>query len=123
MVIIHRVEYGFCCKLLFFFVKYSQALDLIVADWRYKPMGDMNLESIRDEFEKMNLTDVQKEKLSQCGSTEEFMAFAESEKLELSDEMLDMVAGGGDVFDQIKILLRGPSTIIGGPRSGGGVHF
>ncbi|MBO6163331.1 MAG: hypothetical protein J6O53_08755 [Eubacterium sp.] len=86
-------------------------------------MGDMNLESIRDEFEKMNLTDVQKEKLSQCGSTEEFMAFAESEKLELSDEMLDMVAGGGDVFDQIKILLRGPSTIIGGPRSGGGVHF
>ena len=86
-------------------------------------MGDMNQESIRDEFEKMNLTDVQKEKLSQCGSTEEFMAFAESEKLELSDEMLDMVAGGGDVFDMIKRLLSGPPVPIGRPRSGGGFHI
>ena len=51
------------------------------------------------------------------------MAFAESEKLELSDEMLDMVAGGGDVFDMIKRLLSGPPVLIGKPRSGGGLHL
>ena len=80
-------------------------------------MGEMNQDSLRAELEKMNLTEGQKEKLADCGSTEEFMAFADSEKLELSDEMLDMVSGGGDVFDLIKNLLKGPAKTVGGPRS------
>jgi len=80
-------------------------------------MGEMNQDTLLTELEKMNLTEEQKEKIAGCGSTEEFMAFADSEKLELSDEMLDMVSGGGDVFDMIKNLLRGPVKTVGGSRS------
>lgn len=41
-----------------------------------------------------NLTDEQKEKAKACKTADEFKAFAEKEGIELTDEMLDEVAGG-----------------------------
>ena len=41
-----------------------------------------------------NLTDEQKEKAKACKTADEFTAFAEKEGIELTDEMLDEVAGG-----------------------------
>ena len=41
-----------------------------------------------------NLTDEQKEKAKACKTADEFKEFAEKEGIELTDEMLDAVAGG-----------------------------
>ena len=49
----------------------------------------MELKNIYD-----NLTDEQKEMLKTCKTADEFKAFAEKEGIELTDEMLDEVAGG-----------------------------
>ena len=50
----------------------------------------MDLKSIYE-----SLTDEQKEKAKACKTAEEFKEFAEKEGIELTDEMLDAVAGGG----------------------------
>lgn len=41
-----------------------------------------------------DLTDEQKSKARECKTTEELIAFAESEGIELSEEQLDAMAGG-----------------------------
>ena len=53
----------------------------------------MELKSIYD-----SLTDEQKEKVKACKTADEFKAFAEKEGIELTDEMLDEVAGGRETF-------------------------
>ena len=45
-----------------------------------------------------NLTDEQKEKAKACKTADEFKEFAEKEGIELTDEMLDAVAGGSYRF-------------------------
>ena len=48
-----------------------------------------------------SLTDEQKEKVKQCKTVDELMAFAGEEGLELPDEVLDAVSGGiqaGDIY-------------------------
>ena len=42
-----------------------------------------------------SLTDEQKEKAKACKTVDEFKEFVEKEGIELTDEMLDAVAGGG----------------------------
>lgn len=41
------------------------------------------------------LTDEQKEKAKACKTKEDLVTFADEEGIELTDEMLDAVAGGG----------------------------
>ncbi len=45
-----------------------------------------------------SLTDEQKEKAKACKTADEFKEFAEKEGIELTDEMLDAVAGGSYGF-------------------------
>ena len=51
-----------------------------------------------------NLTDEQKEKVKACKTADEFKAFVEKEGIELTDEMLDEVAGGSflDLAQRVK---------------------
>ncbi len=44
-----------------------------------------------------NLTDEQKAKAKKCRNVDEFMDFTKKEGIELPDELLDQVAGGGFV--------------------------
>ena len=49
------------------------------------------------EFEQFeNLTEEQKVKLRECKTKEEFVALLEEEDIDLSDDMLEAIAGGGD---------------------------
>ena len=41
-----------------------------------------------------NLTDEQKEKAKSCNSSEELVAFAQEEGIDLTDDQLDAVSGG-----------------------------
>ena len=57
-------------------------------------------EEMKKALEKFfaNLTDEQKEKVKECKTMEELMDFAGKEGLELPDELLDGVAGGGSSY-------------------------
>ena len=46
-----------------------------------------------------SLTDEQKEKAKQCKTMDELTAFAGKEGIELSDEVLDAIAGGSYAID------------------------
>ena len=49
-----------------------------------------------------SLTDEQKEKVKACKTADEFKAFVEKEGIELTDEMVDEVAGGGSFYDMFQ---------------------
>ena len=49
-----------------------------------------------------SLTDEQKEKVKACKTADEFKAFVEKEGIELTDEMVEEVAGGGSFLDIVQ---------------------
>ncbi len=59
---------------------------------------EINEETMKEEIRKFidNMTDEQKELARKCKTPEEFLKLAEGGMIELSDEQLDMVAGGAD---------------------------
>ena len=59
-------------------------------------MNEKMDEVMKGIYEK--LTDEQKEKAKACKTADEFKEFAEKEGIELTDEMLDAVAGGSYRF-------------------------
>ena len=82
-------------------------------------------EKMKKELEKFfaNLTDEQKEKVKECKTMEELMDFAGKEGLELPDELLDGVAGGGSscyYHDCTPEILAVGPIIAEGLRSSGG---
>ncbi len=57
---------------------------------------EINEEPMNEAIRKFidNMTEEQKELARKCKTPEEFLKLAEDEMIELSDEQLDMVAGG-----------------------------
>ena len=48
-----------------------------------------------------NLTEEQKAKARECKTPEELMELAQAEDIELSDEQLEFIAGGGSGWDDV----------------------
>ena len=48
-----------------------------------------------------SLTDEQKELARKCKTPEDFLKFAQDEMIELSEEQIELVAGGGDSWYDI----------------------
>jgi len=59
---------------------------------------------IKKLFEGM--TPKQREKACACKSKEEFLAFAEKERIKLSDDQLEAVSGGGKISDNAVDSIR-----------------
>ncbi len=72
----------------------------------YKKRKENNMdEKMNEKLKEIydSLTDEQKEKAKACKTPEELMAFAGEEDIELPEELLETVAGGGwfsDIFGQ-----------------------
>lgn len=64
---------------------------------------NIEMEKMNDTLKMLldNLTDDQKEKAKTCKGGDELIAFLAKEGVELSDEIADMVAGGGPVTEYI----------------------
>ena len=48
-----------------------------------------------------NLSDEQKQLLKNCGSTEELMKLIQEQGIELTDDQLEAISGGEDLWDPV----------------------
>ena len=70
-------------------------------------MDEKMKETMKDIYE--NLTDEQKEKAKACKSVDELMKLAGEWGIELPDDIVDMVSGGGQIIDDMR-RLQGDSS-------------